>query len=83
MEIPQIDIGKKPSEPLMVNIILLLPTKTPFGNMTLKMMKIVERLDKVNAKINDVFRSYVHPSALFNPFAKPLEHQFYSEEVIY
>jgi hypothetical protein len=83
--IPQIDNGKQPEE--LMNIIHLpqFPSSTPYGNLLLKAMNIVRRIDRVNIEIRRVFSSYVHPSNqdISNPHQDLLEHQFHAEQVVY
>ncbi len=60
MTIPQIDSGKSASEPLHVGLMMchgltMLPTDTPYGNMCLKYMKIILRMDHLNRLIQSVF----------------------------
>src|SRR5258708_9857049 len=82
--IPQIDNGKQPLQPLNVVHIPWLPPETPYGNLTLKGMNIIRRLDRVNLEIARVFSSYVHPkNENFDPRQDLLEHQFYAESVVY
>ncbi|OGP51025.1 MAG: hypothetical protein A2Y79_00300 [Deltaproteobacteria bacterium RBG_13_43_22] len=86
-KVPQIDNGKRPED--FINIVNLphFPSNTPFGNLLLKGMNIVRRIDKVNLEIRRVFGSYVHPSNQDinnpNPHQDVLEHQFYAEQVVY
>lgn len=84
-DIPQIDNGKKPLQPLNIVHFIWLPSNTPYGNLLLKGMNIVRRIDRVNLEIDQVFTSYVHPSKedINNPQQDLLEHQFYAEQVVY
>jgi hypothetical protein len=84
-DIPQIDNGKKPLQPLNVVHSIILPSDTPYGNLLLKGINIVRRIDRVNLEIHRVFTSYVHPSEedINNPQQDILEHQFYAEQVVY
>lgn len=83
--IPQVDNGKQPLE--LVNIVHVpqLPSDTPYGNLLLKGMNIVRRLDRVNLEVVRVFSSYVHPKREdgANPLQDIVEHQFYAEQVVY
>lgn len=83
--VPQIDNGKQPLQPLSIVHIPQLPSDTPYGNLLLKGMNIVRRLDRVNLEIGRVFSSYVHPKGKqsFDPLQDMLEHQFYAEQVVY
>ena len=58
MEVPQIDIGKSPQEPLNVKHMLMLPAETPFGNMGLKHTKIIQRIDHINKKLQYVYKDW-------------------------
>lgn len=73
--IPQIDNGKAPQEPLHGSHLFPLPANTPYGNLSLKWMNIVRRIDIVNLEIRRVFDLYIGKDIL--------EHQFYQEHVIY
>ena len=83
--IPQVDNGKQPLE--LVNIVHVpqLPSDTPYGNLLLKGMNIVRRLDRVNLEVVRVFSSDVHPKREdgANPLQDIVEHQFYAEQVVY
>jgi hypothetical protein len=83
--IPQIDNGKEPQQPLNIVHMMWLPDDTPYGNLALKGMNIIRRIDRVNLEIRRVFLSYVHPSReeVNNPQQDVLEHQFYEEQVVY
>ncbi len=83
--VPQIDNGKQPLEPINIVHIPKLPSNTPYGNLFLKGMNIVRRLDRVNLEIERVFRTYVHPKnqQSLDPPQDILEHQFYAEQVVY
>ncbi len=83
--IPQVDNGKRPHQPVNIVHIPQLPSDTPYGNLLLKGMNIVRRLDGVNLEIDRVFASYVHPKNENspNPQQDILEHQFYAEQVVY
>lgn len=84
-DIPQIDNGKKPLQPLNVAHFIWLPSGTPYGNLLLKGMNIVRRIDRVNLEVGRVFTSYVSHSKedINNPQQDLLEHQFYAEQVVY
>jgi len=84
-DIPQIDNGKKPLQPLNIVHCIWLPSDTPYGNLLLKGMNILRRIDRVNLEIDRVFSSYVHPNKqdINNPQQDLLEHQFYAEQVVY
>ena len=55
MAIPQIDNGNRPDDPFLAHVHLLpLPSDTPYGNLALKSMKIVLRIDWLNRRIAEV-----------------------------
>lgn len=83
--IPQIDNGKHPLQPLNIVHLVWLPSSTPYGNLLLKGMNIVRRIDRVNLEVGRVFTSYVHPTKedVDNPQQDLLEHQFHAEQVVY
>jgi len=83
--IPQIDNGKHPQEPLSVMTVGWLPSDSPYGNLLLKGMNIVRRMDRVNLEVERVFATYVHPTKQdINDLRQDiLEHQFYEEQVVY
>lgn len=84
MEIPQIDNGKRPEEPLNVKHFLPLPANTPFGNMCLKHTKIISRLDHVNLKLIHVYQDWEKAlSKEFDPYHNPMNHILCIEEIIY
>lgn len=62
-----------------------LPNDSPYGNLLLKGMNIVRRIDRVNLEIERVFASYVHPTKqdINDPRQDILEHQVYEEQVVY
>jgi hypothetical protein len=83
MNIPQIDTRRKPQQRLNSSQLLInLPSDTPFGNLMLKHMKIIDRMDRVNSSIEVVFSSY--SSARIDDEKEDLmRHQFIIEEVVY
>ena len=85
MNVPEIVTGKKPHEPINVMLIPPLPLDSPFGNLNLKGMKILLRMDQVNVRIHEAFQSYAStrggPKA-FNGLDF-FHHQFAAEEVAY
>jgi hypothetical protein len=65
-----------------------LPAYTPYGNLSLKGSKIVQRLDAVNLEIERVFTSHADAlraaragEILITP--SPFDHLFYAEQVVY
>ena len=84
MSIPQIANGKKADEMMNVKFTLPLPADTPFGNMYLKHMKIIYRLDHVNRKLAFVYQDWGKAvSKNFDPFHNPMSHLLWIEEIVY
>ena len=83
MNIPQINTGKHSQCSLHASQLLLLPSDTPFGNFSLKYMKIVIHIERVNSLIKDVFSSFsqAHSSQGFGEDF--YRHQLIAEEVVY
>ncbi len=82
--IPQIDNGKRPDDPLLAYVHLLpLPSDTPYGNLALKSMKIVMRVDWLNRRIGEVYASYARSTSVDPLVAAPLDQQMIAEEVVY
>lgn len=82
--VPQIDNGKRPEDPLLAHVHLLpLPSETPYGNLALKSMKIVIRVDWLNQRIREVYASYGRSRSVDAISARPLDHQMVAEEVVY
>jgi len=81
---PQIDIGKTPQEHLNIRHMLILPKDTPFGNMFLKHMKIIQRLDHVNSKLQNVYKDWqTITGEELNPSHDPKNHLLWIEEICY
>lgn len=79
-------IQRKTKHPGFVhaNDLILLPANTPYGNLIMKFMKIITRIDKINSKIEATYKSYENAFAKRNEIGiDMLEHQFFAEEVIY
>lgn len=83
MNAPQINTGKQSQQGLHISQLLPLPSDTPFGNFALKYLKIVSRIDQVNALILDVFSSFLlaHQSQGFGEDL--FRHQLIAEKVVY
>lgn len=83
--VPQIDNGKQPHQLLNIVHMPVLPSETPYGNLLLKGMNIVRRLDRVNLEVTRVFSAYIHPKGHDHqdPRQDLFEHQFYAEQVVY
>lgn len=84
VDYPQINTEKKVNEFLNVINLIPLPAETPFGNMLLKHMKIVTRLDYVNRKLKSVYADWRKAvSDKFDPWHSPTEHLLHIEEIAY
>ncbi len=55
MEIPLVDNGKKPNERLNVKHFIMLPSDTPYGNLLMKSVRIIYRVDELNRQIINSF----------------------------
>jgi hypothetical protein len=81
-----IDNGKKPNELYNARLGFWLPPQTPYGNFQLKFMKIVERLDEANRKIEESFgfweRIIASPNGMQFDNVYP-RHVFANEQAIY
>ncbi len=79
---PQVHIGKLTDEHLHARHILPLPSDTPFGNLALKFLKLIERLDHSNRTIKRVYASFEGISRVaITP--NLTEHLLLQEEVVY
>lgn len=90
MNVPHIEIGKRPHEPLHISQMWLLPAKTPFGNMALKHTKVVQTLDHVNRKLQCIYADWQslrigQPPTIDDLLANrsPTAHLLLIEEAIY
>lgn len=90
MNVPQIDVGQTSSQYLDVRQMWLLPAQTPYGNMALKHMKIVQTIMYVNTKINHIYSDWQKlnigsQQKPFDPtsYPDPTLHLLYIEEAIY
>src|SRR5438094_578903 len=53
MDLVLIDNGKTPDEPYNARLGFWLPPDSPYGNLTLKLMKLCERLDEANRRLQE------------------------------
>ncbi len=84
VNIPQIKIGKSPGTFLNAALSFWLPPNTPFGNLTLKHFKIITRLDRANALLQQIYQ--IHPVLLSTEVSvmNGYESYYYSiEELIF
>ncbi|GEM_PF-3669480 len=79
-----IDNGKKPDEPYNAALGFWLPPDSPYGNFQLKYMKIIQRLDEANRKINEslYFWNNCRVKGIL-PTGALERHVFANEEAIY
>jgi hypothetical protein len=56
-DVPQIDNGKQPYEHTNITHLTRFPSDTPYGNLLLKSMNILGRLDRVKLEIRRVYSS--------------------------
>lgn len=77
--VPNIDSGKTPKELLNVKHLLPLPASTSFGNLELKWMKIIQRLDHINDRIENL--NSLHQKKL-NSIANDLPDQGLMDELL-
>jgi hypothetical protein len=79
---PILEIGKQPGEPLNCNHLLPLPANSSFGNLALKYLKVIDRLDHANYTILCVHAQHATlKSDPASPFIR--SHFFLQEEIIY
>lgn len=84
--IPKVSNGKLPNEPYNVNLGCWLPADTPYGNFSLKLMKISSRIDRINLHIQDAYRAWNAITADLPRMILPavFDQQVYSmEEAVY
>lgn len=79
-----IENGKKPNEPYNAILSFWLPPDSPYGNLQLKHMKIIQRLDEANRRISDSwqFWNYCQTGGIIQIGAYE-RHIFSNEEVVY
>ncbi len=77
-----IDNGKKHNEPMNASLLFYLPPYTPYGNLQLKLFKIIQRLDEANRRINDSYTFWENclNNTIINSFE---QHVFANEQFIY
>ena len=78
-----IEIGKMPEEPFNAALGFWLPPSTPYGNFTLKLFRIFERLDEANRRLQESSRFWslaVAENIHVNAFQR---HSLATEEAIY
>jgi hypothetical protein len=83
MNAPQINTGNQFQQVLHISQLLPLPSDTPFGNFALKYLKIVDRIDRVNSLILDVFSSFLLAHQSQGLGEDLFRHQLIAEEVVY
>jgi len=79
-----IDNGKKPDEPYNAALGFWLPSGSPYGNFQLKYMKIIQRLDEANRRINESQHFWsICRSGCMLPVGALERHVMANEEAIY
>lgn len=79
-----IEIGKTPDEPDNAKLCFWLPPETPFGNLTLKHLKIIQRLDQANKRIIETGAYWSNAREQKVPSSCSFKlHQLANEELIY
>jgi hypothetical protein len=80
LEIPQIRSNERDH---VVNIkdTMRLPAETPWGNLTLKALKIAQRINHINRRIRDVYQSF--SDVYSEKFGAVEEHWHLTEELMY
>jgi hypothetical protein len=76
-----LDNGKNPDEPYNAHLGFWLPPDSPYGNFTLKLMKLCQRLDEANRRLIDSRTYWEHARAGgINAFER---HVYANEQAIY
>ncbi|NTW26874.1 MAG: hypothetical protein HGA36_00960 [Candidatus Moranbacteria bacterium] len=83
-KIPSINNGKLPNEHYNAMLGFWLPTDTPYGNFSLKLMKISSRVDEVNRAIAEVYTSWeiINANQML-PIGLYDKHVFATEKAVY
>lgn len=77
-----LEIGRAPGDPLDVTHLLPLPANSKFGNLALKYLKVVQRLDHANHTILRVYSQ--HGVLRADPVSPNISnHLFLQEEIVY
>ena len=84
MQAPQIANGKSPDEPYNGSLGFWLPTDSPYGNLTVKLVKLCERLDEANRRLRESWifwgMAWREGIAVPNAFQR---HSYANEQAIY
>lgn len=81
-QFPLLQIGKRPEEYFHISHLLPLPSDSLFGNLYLKYMNVLQRLDHTNHTIIRVFSNYAEIKE--NAMSPHISiHLFLQEEVVY
>ncbi len=76
--IPVIDNGKEPNEPVKFELLFNMPSNSPYGNLLLKKLKIVNRLDHTNIRIRELYSRFKEFGLLTNS-----ENEHLTEEIVF
>jgi hypothetical protein len=83
-KVPIINNGKLPNEPYNATLGFWLPTYTPYGNFTLKLMKISSRVDEVNRSVAESYELWeIIKTNQMLPVGLYDKHVFAMEKAIY
>ncbi|BBB14688.1 putative T7 phage protein [Candidatus Rickettsiella viridis] len=85
---PQINNSKKPRDGInLSNYLYTNQINTPFGNLSLKYLHVIMRVDWINVKIKSLFDSFYQTRQGFSGIStsgfEELEHQLITEELMY
>jgi hypothetical protein len=84
MEAILITNGKQPDEPYNASLCFWLPQDSPYGNLQLKLMKMIQRLDEANRRLLDSYHFWHSASTQgFVPVNAYERHIFANEQAIY
>lgn len=79
-----VENGKAPADPYSASLGFWLPPDSPYGNLQLKFMKIIWRLDEANRKISDSWQFWeVCSQGGMLPTGALERHVFSNEEAVY
>jgi hypothetical protein len=81
-----INNGKMPEDPYRIQLGFWLPPDTPYGNLQLKHMKIIQRMDEANRNIQESFFYWNKAHSTNNgmlPINSGEQHYYANEKLIY
>jgi len=83
MDIAQIENGKSPDEPYNARLGFWLPPDSPYGNLTLKLMNLCERLDEANHRLRESWTFWDRARQSLLSVNALQRHVFANEQAIY